>query len=137
MEQETKQFVTTEAEVDDLRDFIRKTGEEKGIDNFFLEIIRNDDNLKIGNLEKNEIGLPKLPVRTQLELADDCSLIPSMSSFEKDLRTQAQNTINTSLSKEGFLIRARITQKKELLDSTKKKERRKGLFGFGSKEETE
>ena len=34
----------------------------------------------------------------------------------------------TSLSKEGFLIKARITQKKEILDN-KKKPKRKGLFG--------
>lgn len=137
MDNATKQFVTTEAEVDDLRDFIRKAGEEKGIDNFFLEIIRADNNLKIGNLERAEIGLPKVPIRTLLELADDCDMIPSMSSFANDFKKQAQDIVNTSLSKDGFLIRARITQKKELLDSTKKKTKRRGLFGFGKKEEGE
>lgn len=135
MDTQTKQFVTTEAEVDDLRDFIRKAGEEKGIDNFFLEIIRADNNLKIGNLEKTEIGLPKVPIRTLLELSDDCDMIPSMSSFAEDFKKQAQDMVNTSLSKEGFLIRARITQKKELLDVTKKKKRRVGLFGKKEVEE--
>lgn len=135
MEQEVKQFIKTEAEADDLRDFIRKAGEEKGIDNFFIEIIRADDNLKIGNLERLEIGLPKVPIRTLLELSDDCDMIPSMSSFAEDFKKQAQDMVNTSLSKEGFLIRARITQKKELLDSTKKKTRRVGLFGKKEEEE--
>jgi hypothetical protein len=136
MDEQVQQFVKTEAEADELRDFIRKAGEEKGIDQFFLEIIRASDNLKIGNLTKDEIGLPRLPTRTLLELADDCELIPSLSSFKTDFRKQAQDMVNTSLSKEGFLIRARITQKKELLDSTKKKEKRRGLFG-SRKEESE
>jgi len=135
MEEQVKQFVTTEAEADELRDFIRKTGEERGIDAFFLELVRADKNLKIGNLTKDEIGLPRLPVRTLLELSDDCHIISSMSSFETDFKKQAQDMVNTSLSKEGFLVRARITQKKELLDSTKKKERRRSLFG-GNKEES-
>lgn len=137
MEEQIQQFVKTEAEADELRDFIRKAGEEKGIDNFFLEIIRASDNLKIGNLTKDEIGLPRLPVRTLLELSDDCHIILSMSSFETDFKKQAQDMVNTSLSKEGFLVRARITQKKELLDSTKKKERRRSLFGGREKESEE
>jgi hypothetical protein len=137
MEEQVKKFATTEAEVEELRDFIRRAGEEKGIDNFFLEIIRAKDNLKIGNLTKDEIGLPKLPVRTQLELADDCDLIPSMSAFAKDFRTNAMNTINTSLSKEGFLVLARITQNKKLLDGKKREKRRRGLFGRKEEDEEE
>jgi len=57
--------------------------------------------LKIGNLTKDEIGLPRLPVRTLLELSDDCHIISSMSSFETDFKKQAQDMVNTSLSKEG------------------------------------
>jgi len=135
MDTETREMVTTEAEAEDLRDFIRKVGEEKGIDNFFLEIIRNDDSLKLGNLTQDEIGLPQLPVRTLVELADDCENIPSMSSFVDDFRKQAQNMIASSLSKEGFLIKARITQKKELLDSDKRKQKRRSLFGRVEEEE--
>ena len=135
MDEETREFVTTEAEADELREFIRKIGEEKGIDNFFLEVIRNEDSLKLGNLTQEEIGFPELPVRTLVELADDCENIPSMSSFVEDFRKQAQNMIASSLSKEGFLIKARITQKKELLDKDKRKTRKKGLFGKTEEEQ--
>lgn len=119
-----------EAESEELRDFIRKVGEEKGIDNFFLEVIRNKDSLKIGNLTVDEIGTPEVPLRTIVELAKDCESVPSLSSFAKDFKSQAISMIATSLSKEGFLIKARITQKKEVLGTDKRKERsKKGLFG--------
>jgi hypothetical protein len=131
MNKEVKETAKKDAEYDEVKEFIRQIGaEEKGIDNFFLEIIRNDDSLKIGNLDKDELGLPQLPVRTLIELSDDCKLIPSMSSFETDFKIQATNLIASSLSKDGFLIKARITQKKELLDSDKRKDKsKKGLFG--------
>jgi len=135
MNEEVKNFVTTEAEAEDLKEFIRKMGEEKGIDNFFLEIIRNDDSLKIGNLTDTELGLPRLPLRTLVELTDDCRIIPSMSAFADDFEKQAQTLIASSLSKEGFLIKARITQKKELVDKDKRKQRRRGLFGRREEEE--
>ena len=135
MNEETKQMVEAEAEAEDLKEFIRTIGEERGIDNFFLEIIRNDDSLKLGNLTQDEIGLSQLPIRTLIELANDCEDIPSMSAFVKDFRKQAQIMIESSLSKEGFLIKARITQKKELLDTDKRKRKRKGLFGKVEEEE--
>lgn len=135
MDNQTKQFVQSEAEAEDLRDFIRSVGtEEKGIDNFFLEIIRNHS-LKVGNLDKDELGLSTLPVRTLLELKRDCEIIPSMSSFATDFEKQTEDILATSLSKEGFLIKARTTQRKEFGKEDKRKLRRKGLFG--RKEEVE
>ena len=135
MNDEVKEFVTTEAEAEDLKEFIRKMGEEKGIDNFFLEIIRDKDSLKVGNLTDTELGTPKLPLRTLVDLTRDCSLVPSLSSMKDSFEKQTQSLIASSLSKEGFLIKARITQKKELVDKDKRKQRRKGLFGRKEEEE--
>jgi hypothetical protein len=136
MNEETKQLVEKEEEYDDLKEFYRKVGlEEKGIDNFFLEIIRADDTSKIANLTEDELGVPELPVRTLIELSDDCALIPCMSTFQNKFKKQAENILSTSLSREGFLIKARITQKKELLDNKKRRMKRVGLFG--KKEEVE
>jgi len=119
----------------ELEEFLRKAGiEEKGIDNFFLEIVRTNNTTKVGNLTEDELGIPQLPVRTLFELANDCDSIPSMESFAIDFRQQAENILSTSLSKEGFLIKSRITTKKEFLDKPKKK-KRAGFFG--SKEEEE
>lgn len=136
MNKEMRQEVVGNAEAEELRDFIRQIGEEKGIDNFFLEIIRNKDNLKIGNLTSDEIGLPELPLRTIVQLSHDCEDIPSMEAFVGDFRQQASDMIATSLSKEGFLIKSRITQKKELLGTDKRKTKSKrGLFGIKEEED--
>jgi len=136
MDNETREMARQEAEYADAQEFLRKFGtEEKGLDNFFLEIMRTDNTLKVGNLESDELGKPQIPLRTMLELADDCALIPSMSSFETELRKQSEIILASSLSKMGFLIKARITQKKEFLDKEKKKKVRTGLFGKKEVEE--
>lgn len=137
MDEEIKQMAKQEAEAEELKEFMRKMGvEEKGIDAFFLEIVRTDDTRKVGFITEDELGRPFIPVRTLFELANDCDLIPSMSSFSSDFRKQAENVLATSLSKEGFLIKARITQKKEFLDKAKRKIKR-GWFGRKEKEEEE
>jgi len=129
MDEETQDQVLTEAELEEVKDFYRRLGvEEKGIDTFFLEIIRADDTTKIGNLTEAELGSPNLPVRTLKELAGDCELIPSMATFTKYFKDQAEMILATSLSKEGFLIKARITQKKELLDRKRRVRTKGGLF---------
>lgn len=135
MEEQVQEMVQEKAQADELMEFYRRFGvDEKGIDAFFLEIIREDDTTKVGNLTEDELGEPLLPVRTLLEIKDDCSLIPSMSTFTEKFKKQAENILATSLSREGFLIKARITQKKEFLDKPKKKVRR-GFFA--KKEESE
>lgn len=129
MNNEVKEMVKNESEAEDLKEFLRRYGgDENGLDNFFLEVVRDEDSLKIGNLEEEELGLPDVPLRTILELKRDCESIPSLSGFADDFKSQARDLIHSSLSKRGFLINARITQKKQLTDTTKKK-RRTGLFG--------
>ena len=135
MDNEVKEMVKNESEAEDLKEFLRKySGDENGLDNFFLEVIRDEDSLKIGNLEEEELGLPDIPLRTILELKRDCESIPSLSGFANDFESQARDLIHSSLSKKGFLINARITQKKQLTDTTKKK-RKVGLFGKKEVEE--
>lgn len=130
MDEQIRESAQSDAQRSELEDFYRKYGlDEKGIDNFFLEIVRTEDTKKVGNLTETELGTPQIPVRTLFDIARDCKLIPSMSSFVKDAENQAENVLATSLSKDGFLIKARITQKKEFLDKDKKKKVRKSLFG--------
>lgn len=133
--EEIEDLTIKEAQAEELKEFYRRLGiDEKGIDAFFLEVVRAEDTTKVGNLKEEEIGQPKLPILVLKELADDCDIIPSMSSFAKDFRKQSENALATSLSKEGFLIKARITQKKEFMDKAKRKIKR---GWFGKKEEEE
>lgn len=135
MDNEYKEETQLRSQMNELEEFLRKQAvEEKGIDAFFLEIIRAEDSTKIGNITSDELGMPQLPVRTLFELGNDCSNIPSLSSLGASFRSQAENILSTSLSKEGFLIKARITQKKEFLDQKKKKYKRT-LFGKKEVEE--
>lgn len=137
MDNEIRALAQAEAEAEEVKEFYRKLGmDEKGIDNFFLEIVRTDDTRKVANLKEEELGLPHLPVRTLLELSRDCESIPSLSSLKEDFAKKSEEILGTSLSREGFLIKARITQKKELLDKNKRKMRR-GLFGFKKEQEEE
>ena len=135
MDEEVKEFVVTQSEAEELRDLIRNATEEKGIDNFFLGIIRDDNSLKIGNLTEEELGMPQIPLRSMIDLASDCEKIPALIDLGNDLKKQAQNLIASSLSKEGFLIKSRITQKKEFADTKKKRVVKKGLFGSKEVEE--
>lgn len=136
METEVREMIKDEAEAEEFKEFLRNyAGEEKGIDNFFLEVVRDRNNLKIGNLDEDELGLPDIPLRTILELKRDCDSIPSLSAFAKDFEQQAVDLVHTSLSKNGFLINARITQKKGLIDTSKKKRKKVGLFGKKEEEE--
>ncbi len=131
MEESTLNYAKESAGVDEVKEFLRNVGmDEKGIDAFFLQIMKEDSlnkQVKVGNLTEEELGTPFLPIRTLMDLSNDCDKISSLSSLKKDFETQAQNMVISSLSKEGFFIKARITQKKELLDN-KKKRIRKGLF---------
>lgn len=135
MDEQTTETAKQVAQYEEAKEFLRSVSmEERGIDNFFLEIVRTDDTTKVGNLTKDELGLPQIPVRTILELKRDCELVPCMSTMSKQLSKSSEEILATSLSKEGFLINARITQKKSLLDKDKRKER-KSLFGKKKEDE--
>lgn len=135
MNEETVNAISENAEAQDISDFIRGVmQEEKGIDNFFINIIR-EDSLKTGNLEIEELGEARLPLRTLLELRKDCEDIPSLSELAKDFEKQAKDLVQTSLSKDGFLIKSRITQNKSLIGEKKRRRSRIGLFGKKQEEE--
>ena len=137
MDSELKQLVEAEATAEELKEFYRKYGnEERGIDNFFLEIVKAEDTTKIANLGLDELGMSLLPVRTLKELQHDCALIPSMSSFATQFKKTSEDILASSLSKEGFLIKARITQKKQFLDKETSKKKKRGFGLFAKKEES-
>ena len=56
--------------------------------------------------------MARLPVRTQQELANFCKLC-GMKDFARMFESEAQIVLATSLSKEGFLDKLAVTQKRE------------------------
>lgn len=104
---------------------------KSNVHTFLTNIVKTKDTLKVGNLrvdkDVDELGSPRLPVRTHQELAlfcNDCGM-PWMASHFAGM---SEIITASSLSREGFLIKMAVTQKKEVKDSTKPKVENRGLF---------
>lgn len=93
---------------------------------------RKENMNKLGNLrddkEFNELGIPLLTVRGDLELALISEQIIGVQYFADFFKQDAENTLSTSLSREGFLIRHATVQTKQIADITKRRKINKGMF---------
>lgn len=96
---------------------------------FFTKIIQNDDTTRIGNVSQENLGNPQWTLRSLKELELFCKNIKKDDAWSNWFKGMAEITTSTSLSREGFLVRASQTQKKELADVTpKEKKPNKGWF---------
>jgi hypothetical protein len=84
----------------------------------------------------NELGRPDLTVRGDKDLALIASDIMGNTYFAEYFEKEAQNTLATSLSREGFLIKQATTTTKQVADATRRRKTNKGWFGSKSTEET-
>ena len=76
-------------------------------------------NAKTANLTSDELGLAKIPVRTNLEIASYCEFM-GMKGFAEVFMEDAQIVLATSLSREGFLAKLAVTTQKFSETSLKK-----------------
>ena len=84
---------------------------------------------KVGNLNEEELGRSKLPLRTYLELGLFCEDIVGDKEFSAYFEKMGAIQTDSSLSKDGFLMKLLVTMKKELADvSPKNKTKNKGWF---------
>jgi hypothetical protein len=111
-------------------EMVRQYAQEKAnIHTFFTKIIQDPSTTKTGNLNIDELGYPKLSVRTVKELELFCRDVEENETWADYFEKLAEITTSTSLSKEGFLVKLSVTQKKELADvSPKEKEKNSGWF---------
>lgn len=95
---------------------------------------------KVANLrddsEMNELGNPSYTVRGSLDMALVSDKIMNNSYFKEYFEAEAENTLATSLSREGFLIKQATTTTKQVADITKKRKINKGWFGTKKIEES-
>lgn len=118
-----------------LREFAES---RQNVHTFFTNIIKSDDTTKTGNLTQEELGLPKVPFRTFKQLALFSKEIYEDKEWEDYFRELAEIHTASSLSKDGFLVKLSVTQKKELSDMTpKQRKKNKGWFGGKSKDANE
>jgi len=119
--QEDKQNVHT---------FLTNVVKEHGIENLS----------KIGNLrddkDMNELGVPIWNVRGCLDMARISGKIIGNDFFKEYFEAEANETLATSLSREGFLIKMATTTTKQVADATKRRKINKGMFGSRKIEES-
>ena len=106
------------------------TGEEKQtVHSFLFNVARADDTTKLGNLTKEEVGDPKLPIRTYKDLALFCSSVANMGYFSDYFLAKSEIMTSSSLSKDAKLINLAVMTRKEIADTTPKEQKEnKGWF---------
>lgn len=112
-------------------------GDKQSLYNFLNNVVKTPDTTKVGNLTMDELGTSKLPVRTYQELALFCNDIAGMKQMSDFFTKMGEIQLATGLSKDGFLIRAAITTKKELADVTPQRKKNPGWFGVGGKKNSD
>jgi len=107
--------------------------EKHNVHTFLDNVVKADDTTKIGNLnvdkDIDELGLPIYPVRDALDLALISEKIMNNKYYQDYFEKEAENTLATSLSRSGFLIRQATTVTKVVADATKRRKSNKGWFG--------
>lgn len=102
--------------------------ERQTVHTFLFNVATAKDTTKLGFLNDEEIGKPKLPQRTLKELALFCKEIMNQKEFGDFFEKEAEILTSTSLSKDAKLLTSAILQKREVADVSKPKVVNKGWF---------
>ena len=95
------------------------TSEEKqNVHTFLHNVVVAKDTTKVGNLTEEEVGKPKLPLRTIKELELFCKVIMNQEDFADYFKKKGEIMTATSLSKDAKLITLAVVQKREVADLT-------------------
>ncbi|HUS51672.1 MAG TPA: hypothetical protein VMZ91_16010 [Candidatus Paceibacterota bacterium] len=110
------------------------TPEEKhNVHKFLFDVVMAKDTTKIGNLQVdkdiNELGTPEHTVRGSKSMQLIADKIMDNNYFSEYFEQEAEDTLATSLSREGFLIKSAVTQTKQIADITRRRKINKGWFG--------
>jgi len=111
------------------QDMLRQFSESRAnMHTFFTNIVKTPDTTKTGNLNSEELGMPKLPVRTLKELALFSKEIANDDGWSDWFNKLSEIQTSTSLSKDALLVKLAVTSKKELADVTPTKKANRGWF---------
>lgn len=115
------------------------TDEKQSVFNFLFNVASAKDTTKIGNLrddkDMNELGKPYNTVRGCKQMALISDKIMGNEYFKDFFLSESENTLSTSLSREGFLIKQGTTKTSQVVDATRRRKINKGWFGKESVEE--
>lgn len=109
--------------------------EKHNVHTFLTKAVQELDTIKVaklGNLrddkEMNELGMPTWNVRGSFEMGRISDKIMGNTFFKDFFDLSATETLATSLSREGFMIRQASTTTKQVADVTKRRKVNKGMF---------
>lgn len=112
--------------------------EKHNVHTFLNNVVFAEDCTKIGNLKRDkdidELGKPKFTVRGCKDMALISKEICKNDFFADYFEKEAQNTLATSLSDGGFLVRQATVSTKQVVDATKRRKINRGWFGKSSEE---
>jgi hypothetical protein len=115
-----------------MKDNAQTPDEKHNVHKFLFDVVLAQDSTKIGNLQVdkdiNELGLPEYNVRGAKDMRLVSDKIMDNDFFKEYFTQQAEDTLGTSLSREGFLIKSAVTQTKQVADITRRKKLNKGWF---------
>lgn len=121
-----------------MKDNAPATEDKVNVHTFLLDVVKADNITKvskIGNLrddkEMNELGKPVWNARGSLGMALVSDKIMDNKYFKEYFEADAAITFNTSLSREGFLVRQATINTKAVADVTKRKKYNTGMFKKG------
>ena len=121
--------MTEEMSEEQAQEILRQFSEGKAnIHTFFTNVVKTIDTTKTGNLNEDELGMSKLPVRTYKELALFSNDIADDNGWADYFNKMSEIQTSTSLSKDALLLRLAVTTKKELADVTPKRKANKSWF---------
>lgn len=104
--------------------------EKQNVHTFLHSVAIAEDTTKVGNLTEEEIGLPKLPLRTYKELAVFCEEVLGKKTFAEYFRKKGEILTATSLSKEAKLLNLAVTTTRQVtaIPSEKPRKENRGWF---------
>jgi len=120
----------TPEELTELGKIVGATPEEKSnVHNFLLKVVETEDTTKVANLNDEELGLAKFPVRTLQELSLFSGALGSMPYFEDYFKKEAEITLATSLSRDAKLLEPAITSNRQVGEIPRKQmKKNRGWF---------
>lgn len=122
MSEEMSDQEVIERLADAMKDSSMSPEEKQNIFTFLTKVATTHDTTKTGYLrddkDLNEVGIPKLPVRTFHSLALIAEEIMNNKFFSDYFKKEAEIVSKTSLARDGFLTKLAVIQKREVADVT-------------------
>jgi hypothetical protein len=116
-----------------MKDNVPSAEDKVNVHTFLRDVVTTPDTTRVANLrddkDLNELGIPNASVRGSKEMARISRLIMNNEFFADFFDKESADTTDTSLSREGFIVRQATVQTKQVADITKRRKINKGWFG--------